>query len=136
MGSRRWGVPGDGAARLIGVGIDAVDVNRFRDIAVRRERFVDRVFTSGERADMAGRRDQIPGLAARFAAKEATMKALGVGLGAVDLAEIEVARAISGAPSLVLSGRALSRASELGVTVLHLSLTHTDALASAVVVAE
>jgi holo-[acyl-carrier protein] synthase len=121
---------------LIGVGIDAVDVTRFRAIMARRSRFAARVFTAAELADLAGRRDQVPGLAARFAAKEATMKALGVGVGRIGLSEIEVARAASGAPSVVLAGRAAERAAELGVAALHLSMTHTDALASAIVVAE
>ena len=73
---------------VIGVGIDAVDVERFRRVLGRRPRFAERVFTAAERAEAAGRRDPVPGLAARFAAKEAVMKSLSVGLGAFDFADV------------------------------------------------
>lgn len=120
---------------MIGVGIDAVDVERFRTVLDRRPTLLGRMFTEGELSDLAQRVDPVPGLAARFAAKEATMKALGVGLGAVDLAELEVRREPTGAPRLRLSGRAASRAAALGVSALELSLTHTAQLAAAVVLA-
>jgi holo-[acyl-carrier protein] synthase len=94
---------------MIGIGLDAVDVERFRAALRRHPRLADRVFTPRERADMAGRADPVPGLAARFAAKEATMKALGVGIGSVRLAEIGVVQAPSGAPSLVTTGRGARR---------------------------
>ena len=81
--------PTSGVA-VIGVGIDAVDVARFRKVIERRPRLLDRVFTPAERERLAPRYDPIPGLAARFAAKEAAMKALGVGLGSVGLAELEI----------------------------------------------
>jgi holo-[acyl-carrier protein] synthase len=121
---------------VIGIGLDTVDVVRFRRALARHPRLAERVFTERERADMAGRADPVPGLAARFAAKEAAMKALGVGIGAVRLAEIGVVRAPSGAPSLVTTGRAAARAALLGVGVLRVSLTHTATHAGAVVVAE
>jgi holo-[acyl-carrier protein] synthase len=121
---------------VIGVGIDAVDVERFRHVLERRPRLIERVFTERERADMARRHDPVPGFAARFAAKEATMKALGIGIGSVRFSEVGVVRAPSGAPSLELSGNAAKRASELGITELQVSLTHTDKHAGAIVVAE
>lgn len=121
---------------MIGVGIDAVDVNRFRDIAVRRERFVDRVFTSGERADMAGRRDQIPGLAARFAAKEATMKALRIADEAIPWNSISVVRDRFGRPTMALTGAAAALAGDRDVGELDVSLTHEGPLAVAVVIAQ
>lgn len=121
---------------MIGIGIDAVEVERFRAIVAKRPRFVDRIFSQAERDDMAGRFDPIPGLAARFAAKEAAMKALGVGLGEVGFHDIEVVRADSGAPSLVVRGRAKDLADHLAVDDFHVSLTHTAILASAVVLAD
>ncbi len=121
---------------VIGIGIDAVDVDRFRKVLERRPRLADRVFTTRERGDMAGRHDPVPGLAARFAAKEATMKALGIGIGSIRFSEIGIVRAPTGAPSLELSGNAAKRASELGISELRVSLTHTDTHAGAVVVAE
>lgn len=120
---------------MIGIGLDAVDVARFRQVLRRRPGLASRVFTDREREDVAARADPVPGLAARFAAKEAAMKALGVGLGAVDFAELEVRRASNGAPTLALSGRASERARSLGIESLEVSLTHTASLAAAVVLA-
>ena len=117
---------------MIGVGIDTVDVARFRTLLDRRRGFAARVFTEQERAACAGDARR---LAARFAAKEAVMKALGVGLGAFGFHDAEVVRAGSGAPSLVLAGRALDLSAAAGVVAWHLSLTHTDLVASAVAVA-
>lgn len=121
---------------MMGVGIDAVDVERFRRVLERRPRLAERVFTERERADMAIRNDPVPGLAARFAAKEATMKALGIGIGSIRFSEVGVVRAPSGAPLLELSGNAAKRASDLGISELRVSLTHTDTFAGAIVVAE
>ncbi|MGH9267943.1 MAG: holo-ACP synthase, partial [Acidimicrobiales bacterium] len=64
------------------LGTDVVDIERFRRVLARRPNLSARLFTAGEQAAVAGRNQPAGGLAARFAAKEATMKALGVGLGA------------------------------------------------------
>lgn len=95
----------------------------------------DRLFTAAELAYGRRWRDPAPRLAARFAAKEAVMKALGVGLGAFAFHDVEVVSADSGAPSLVLHGGAEELADGLGVSDWRLSLTHTDSLAQAVAVA-
>ncbi len=121
---------------MIGMGIDAVDVERFRQLLSRRPGLALRVFTDSERSSMSHRVDPVPGLAARFAAKEAAMKALGTGLGGVRFAEVEVVRDIGGAPQLTVSGLAARRAQALGIRSWHLSLTHTSSVAAAVVVAE
>ena len=121
---------------MIGIGLDTVDVDRFRRLIDRRPGVLDRVFTVGERAHLAKRSDPVPGYAARFAAKEAAMKVLGVGIGAVDFTDLEVVTLPSGAPTLATSGRATTLAANLGITSMHLSLTHTDATASAIVFAE
>jgi len=120
---------------MIGLGIDAVEVDRFRRALARTPRMVQRLFTDDERAYGARFADPAPRLAARFAAKEATMKALGVGLGAFDFRDVEVCSAPSGAPTLRLSGRAAALAGSRGVTAFHLSITHTDVVAEAVVAA-
>ena len=120
---------------MIGLGIDAVEVDRFRRALSRTPRLADRLFTDDERAYGARFADPAPRLAARFAAKEATMKALGVGLGAVDFRDVEVCSAPSGAPSLRLSGRAAALAGSQGITALRVSITHTDLVAEAVVAA-
>jgi holo-[acyl-carrier protein] synthase len=130
-----------GLEGVVGVGVDAVDVERFRRVLERRPTLAERVFTDGERADAAAVRDPAERLAARFAAKEAVMKALGSGLGSFGLRDVEVVRApgsgaTSGAPSLRLADRAADLALARRVTRWHLSLTHTSQVAMAVVVAE
>jgi len=125
-------IPG---GEVIGVGIDAVDVERFRTVLGRRSRFAERVFTAAERAEAAGRHDPVPGLAARFAAKEAVMKSLSVGLGAFDFADVEVVRGEGGAPALTLTGTAATLAGARGVAGWHISLTHTATMAMAVAIA-
>jgi holo-[acyl-carrier protein] synthase len=120
---------------VLGLGTDLVEIPRFRAVLDRRPRIVERVFDPRERASLDGRRDPVPGLAARFAAKEAVMKALGVGLGAFALAEVEVARAEGGEPSLRLHGRAAALAEHRGVREWRLSLSHTATTAMAVALA-
>lgn len=118
-----------------GLGIDLVDVERFRSVLARRPGIATRCFSPAEREALAGRADPVPGFAARFAAKEAVMKALGVGLGGLSWHEVEVVSLPSGAPELRLSGRAAARAAEQGISGFAISLSHTDGLAGAVVAA-
>jgi holo-[acyl-carrier protein] synthase len=118
-----------------GIGIDAVDVDRFRTVLARTPGVARRLFTDAERAYGARKRDPAERLAARFAAKEAVMKALGVGLGAFSFQDVELVRAPSGQPMLELRGRAAALALQRGVTTWHVSLTHTHLVAEAVVVA-
>jgi len=121
---------------LIGIGVDLVEVDRMRRTLARTPTLVERLFTDAERAYCERRRDPTERFAARFAAKEAVMKALGVGLGAVGWHEVEVVRAESGRPSLALTGRAADLAAELGVVRWHLTMTHTSRVAEAIAVAE
>jgi holo-[acyl-carrier protein] synthase len=126
---------------IVGVGVDAVDVARFRKVLDRRPNFATRCFTASERADAAGNADAAKSLAARFAAKEAVMKALGTGLGGFALTDVEVCRmagsgATRNAPYLRLHGSAAELAGAQGAGTFHLSLTHTDGVAMAFVVAE
>jgi holo-[acyl-carrier protein] synthase len=118
-----------------GIGVDAVDIERFRTSLSRTPSMRDRLFTAEELAYVAPKLDPVPSLAARFAAREAVMKAMGLGLGAFGFHEVWVSRAVSGEPSLVVVGKALELAKERGVSSWHLSLTHTDIVAIAYVVA-
>ncbi len=121
---------------MTSVGLDVLEIARFRSALERHPRLADRLFTDGERADVGGRSDPVPGLAARFAAKEAVMKALGVGLGAVDMNEIEVVRSASGAPEIRTRGRAAARCAERGISSLAVTLTHSGTLAAAMVLGQ
>lgn len=119
---------------MVGVGIDAVEVDRFRRCLERRPGLAGRLFTDAELAYGARYADPMPRLAVRFAAKEATMKALGVGLGAFGFQHVEVTRAKSGATGLVVTGRAAALATGQGIVAWRLSLTHTHLVAAAVVI--
>jgi holo-[acyl-carrier protein] synthase len=124
---------------IIAIGTDAIEVERIRravDHPQWGERFRQRVFTGGEVTYCLTRARYAESFAARFAAKEAVMKALGTGYGrGVWWRDIEVVRT-SGRPAIVLHGGALQRAAAIGATRWHLSLTHTVGQALAHVVAE
>lgn len=124
---------------IIAIGTDVIEVTRVaRAVDHPRwgERFRQRVFTDGEIAYCTRRRHHAESFAARFAAKEAVMKALGTGYAkGVWWRDIEVVRG-AGAPRLVLSGGAAARAAALGIARWHLSLTHSGDCAMAHVVAE
>jgi holo-[acyl-carrier protein] synthase len=123
---------------IVAVGVDAVDVDRIATALARTPGFARRVFTERERAycDKATDAQRHQRYGARFAAKEAVMKALGVGLGAFAFHDVEVVRAGSGAPSLMLGGAAAELAAGRGVVAWHLALTHTTHVATALVVAD
>ena len=120
---------------MLGIGIDAVDIDRFRRALDRTPNFRTRVFTADELNGLSGKNDDAPSLAARFAAREATMKVLGGGLGACDLHDVSIERQASGQPMLRVTGRALKLALEKGISQWHVSLSHTAQLAVAVVAA-
>ncbi|HXQ43842.1 MAG TPA: holo-ACP synthase [Acidimicrobiales bacterium] len=122
--------------RVLGIGVDAVDVARFRTVLERRPGLAQRLFTDAERSYAESGKDPGPRLAARFAAKEAVLKALGVGIGATAFRDVEVVRGDDGAPRLALVGRAAALAADRGVRWWHVSLTHTDLVAVASVLAE
>jgi holo-[acyl-carrier protein] synthase len=102
----------------------------------RTPSIVEKLFTDGERAYCQSRHDPAPFFAVRFAAKEAAMKALGVGLGAFGFHDVEVIRSESGAPTLQVAAAAAELAEARGVRSWHLSLSHTCSTANAVVIAE
>ena len=114
-------------------GIDAIEPSRIAATIARwGERFLGRVFTPAERALC---QDRATSLAARFAAKEATAKVLGTGLGDVAWREIEILANERGRPILILHGAAATRAAALGLRHWSVSLTHLTGLALALVVA-
>jgi len=113
-------------SRVLGVGVDLTQMPRLRRVVARwDERFLQRVFTEQEIAYCRRRRDPIPHFAARFAAKEATLKALGTGLSmGVNWRELEVRRERGQAPTMVLSGRCRAIAEAKGGRRVLLSLSH------------
>jgi holo-[acyl-carrier protein] synthase len=121
---------------VIGIGVDVVEIERFRRSLARTPSMRERLFTPVELAYVEPKSDPVPSLAARFAAREAVMKSLGLGLGSFGFHDVWVERADSGAPSLAFAGRAAELASSAGVARWHLSLTHSDLVAVAYVVAE
>lgn len=121
---------------IVGVGIDLAEVDRIAHMLKRwGDSFTYRIYTDGEREYSMSRANAAMHLAARFAAKEATLKALGVPSG-LSWHEMEVVGGGREAPLLVLRGQALAAADRLGVVRMHLSLTHTRDVAGAVVIAE
>ncbi|MCL0099479.1 holo-ACP synthase [Dehalococcoidia bacterium] len=115
-------------------GVDMVEISRIRSVSERYgERFLRRIYTEGEAIYCRGR---APQLAARFAAKEAVMKALGTGIRGVKWRDIEVVRQTGGPPMIVLHGTALARAKRLEIDHLSVSLTHSQDYAMAFVVGE
>jgi len=111
---------------ILGIGVDIVEVGRIRRAVQRHgERFVGRVFTDEEAAycRRSVRADQR--FATRFAAKEAALKALGVGwTQGVRFVEVQVSNNELGAPAVCFTGKALEIARDLGVQRVHVSLTH------------
>lgn len=123
---------------IVGVGVDLVETARLdRALSAHGDRFERRVFTEAERETCRGRRDRIQALAARFAAKEACLKALGTGWSrGLSFRQVEVVRDGDGRPSLRLHGAAAILAARSGVRAIHVSLTHQPGSAAAVVVLE
>ncbi len=123
---------------IVGLGTDLIAVDRVRRVHHKHpDRFLAWIYTSEEREHCLRARDPAERLAARWAAKEACMKALGTGwAGGVQFADIAVLSADSGQPRLVLAAGAAARARELGATGSHVSLSHADGMALATVILE
>ncbi len=123
---------------IVGTGIDIAEVGRIRETIERHgDRFLKRVFTEGEIQYCESKANRVERYAARFAAKEAGMKAIGTGWNhGVRWRDIEVARKPGGRPTLLLHGKAAEFAAKLGTTNIALSLTHTAEQAMAQVILE
>jgi holo-[acyl-carrier protein] synthase len=123
---------------ILGTGVDVVEIERLRKIIERqKDRFLSRVFTPEEQRFCNAHRDPAPHYAARFAAKEAVFKALGTGWAkGVTWLDVEVQRAGQDAPKLALKGEALKVSGNLGAHIYHLSLSHSENWAVAMVILE
>jgi holo-[acyl-carrier protein] synthase len=123
---------------IVSIGIDIIEVARIREVLLRTPRFAERVFTRAER-DYCDSRGVVSAqhYAARFAAKEAALKALQTGWrGGISWQDIEVSARESGAPYLIFTGEVLSVFEKFGATATHLSISHTTEHAIAQVVLE
>ena len=123
---------------ITGIGIDVIQNERIRESIQRfGERFLNRIYTEHEKEYCQKCAKPELHYAARFAAKEATFKALGTGWAAgVKWRDVEVQRLASGKPELHLYGEALARATSMGSARFHVSLTHDELVSCAVVVLE
>lgn len=118
---------------ILGLGADLVRVARLKAALIRHPRLHQRLFTAGELAQCHAAADPYPKLGARFAAKEAFLKALGTGWAeGIAWTDVEVAGGGKSAPSLTLHGRAAELAAQMGVVARHLSLSHDGDYAFAV----
>lgn len=123
---------------ILGTGIDIVEVPRVAQSIERfQERFLKRIFTEGEIRYCQSKANQVERFAARFAAKEAAMKAIGTGMrGGVRWQDFEVGREPGGRPTMVLHGKAAAVAQAMGMRRAHLSVSHTAEHAVAYVILE
>lgn len=122
---------------IVGIGLDLVELRRIEAALARfGARFSEKILTGTERA-AAPRRNAVAWLAARFAAKEAGVKALGTGFAhGISLHDLEVRNLPSGMPELLFHGAAAERGARIGAARTHLSITHTECSAAAVVILE
>jgi len=123
---------------IVSIGIDIIEVARIREVLLRTPRFSERVFTQAER-DYCDSRGAVAvqHYAARFAAKEAALKALQTGWrGGISWQDVEVSAKDSGAPYLIFTGEVLAIFDRFGATATHLSLSHTSQHAIAQVILE
>ncbi len=119
--------------RAIRVGVDLVEIARI-ETALGRSAFAERCFTEAEREYCDAAANSAERYAVRFSAKEAVLKALGVGLGGVGWHDMEVTRLPSGEPQIRVSGRGLELGHELGIQSWLITMTHSKTTAHAMVV--
>jgi len=121
---------------IIGIGTDLIEVARVEK-NISKPKFLEKVFTKQELELCEHKQSRVQSLAARFAAKEACMKALGTGWSeGISFKEIEILSNPSGAPVMVLHGRTKVFARELGVVSIYITLSHLREIASATVILE
>ncbi len=124
-----------GGSQIYGIGIDVVDVERFRVVLTRRPQLTGRLYTTGELDYAYKANDPSLRLAARFAAKEAIAKAMGTGIWQLHFANVEVIHQHGHPPSVSLHERAKRIADAHGIVKWHLSVTHTEIVAMAFAIA-
>ncbi len=119
--------------RIIGLGIDLAEIDRVEALVAKYPKFAERCFTEHERQYAMRYAKPARRLAARFAGKEAVMKSMGTGWRRIRWTDIEITG--GGKPTVNLYGTAKRRAEMLGVTEIHVTITHTDVTAMVMAVA-
>lgn len=120
---------------IIGIGTDLIEIKRIKNAAEKGKGFLERVFTVGEIAYSFQKKDPYPSLAARFAAKEAVMKALGTGFQGISWQDIEVVCDEKGKPIIFLHGGAAEFAGGNGIKQMLITLSHSREFATAFAIA-
>lgn len=121
---------------IIGVGVDLVSIERIGRVYKKYpERFLIRIFSDGELASFKEQGSSLASLAARFAAKEAVLKAIGCGIGPAALKDVEIITSPGKQPQVKLLAEALNLAGERGINAFSLSMTHEPPFACAIVAA-
>ncbi len=110
--------------KIVGLGVDLADIARVERVLTNYPRFIDRCFTAHEKEYALRFANPARRLAARFAGKEAVMKSMGTGWRRIGWTEIEITG--GGKPTVRMTGRAAARAEMLGITEIHVTITHTD----------
>jgi holo-[acyl-carrier protein] synthase len=113
--------------RIIGLGVDLAEIDRVARVFEKYPRFIDRCFTQHEKEYALRFANPARRLAARFAGKEAVMKSMGTGWRRIPWTDIEITG--GGKPTVRMTGKAAARADMLGVTEIHVTITHTDTMA-------
>jgi holo-[acyl-carrier protein] synthase len=122
---------------IIGIGTDIIEVNRIENLLNKQKRFRERIFTPSEIEYCEHKINSAQNFAARFAVKEAFLKAMGTGWReGITFKEIEVMNNKKGKPELVLSGTAKMLTEEIGVTNIQVSISHLKDLAIGMVILE
>lgn len=121
---------------IIGIGTDVIEIERIQKAVQNTESFLNKIYTSREQAYYKKNHKKVETLAGLFAAKEAVSKALGTGFRGFSARDIEMIPNILGKPEVYLYGGANTRASELGIDKIHVSISHCRAYATAFAVAE
>ncbi|MEI6231436.1 MAG: holo-ACP synthase [Planctomycetota bacterium] len=123
---------------IVGIGIDIIEIERIQGVYARHgERFAQRILTAAEYAYVMRFKEPSQRLAGRWAAKEAALKALGTGLShGIGWRDVEILPDSNGKPQLYFHGKAHERAAALGVSVEHVTITHSETVAMAQVILE
>ncbi len=120
--------------RILGVGLDIIEIDRIREISLKYRNFLERILSIEERRQIGNKKDKFPSIAVRFSAKEAFIKALGGRFEGWCWKDVEVLTGINGVPEIRLKNKALEEAVKRGIKEIKISLSHSNKYAVAVVI--